>query len=683
MRRTIMLTLLFSIPAVARAEVDSSGVALVGAVPGYIYSVDVDTSRNLLFAGGLGGVVIVDISSPSAPVHLSSIPFEVVLDVSVDGNILLVSAYEQGLAIVDISDPSSPNVISIVDLPGQVADVAYGNGNVVFMASRYTGIFSIDISNPASPSVLDTFTSGVIYEIYARNDTVFAAGGSYDFFILDASDPASLSFVSGHTSGFFSWATDLMVVGDTVFLADMSEGVRMVDITNPGSPVDVDSVLLPGYVQFLSVRNGYLYAGTSADSIFSVNLSTMSVEAQYEDQGDLRDLATYGNYLFAAVSGGGVSILETPLLSYSGAFFTPSFTVSIASSGNYAYAGDWNAGLTVLDVSSMSNPRIVKTFPSLDFTQDLYIDGDFLYVAHAYDGLYVINISDPSNPFIDGSYNTPGVADGIYVSNGYAYVADNFGDLVILDVSIPQVPSPVATFEFPGRAMDVVGRDSLLFIAAGDSGLVVVNVSDPSSPYLVSQFVPPSSYIYSSKVYLVDSFLFLANYYELYILSVSAPDSPYVLVVDSFGGQSVMDVNGYGNLVYITVWDSGMKVLDVSSGDLSAYAGYYDPYISSLRDGIAPVDSFVLISAGISGIWNFRSLIPLEDREYISYPASPIRFSISRNGILLHTRGKYEIYDAGGRKIVEGYSDGNASIPMRRGVYILRMGATREKFVIP
>ncbi len=679
----MVLALLFSIPAVARAEVDSSGVALVGGVPGYIFSVEVDTSRNLLFAGGPGGVAIVDISSPSAPVHLSSLPFEVVLDVSVDGNILLVSAYEQGLAVVDISDPSSPHLLSVVNLPGQVADVAYGSGNVVFMASRYTGIFSIDISNPASPMVLDTFSAGVIYEIYARNDTVFAAGGSYDFFILDASDPSNLSFVSGHTSGFFSWATDLKVVGDTVFLADMSEGLRVVDISNPVAPVDVDSLELPGYVQLIDIRGGYAYAGTSSDSLFSVNLSTMSVEGQYEENGDLRDIVVSGDYLFAAASSGGVSILGTPSLSPSGAFYTPSFTVALVASGGYAYAGDWNAGLTVLDVSSISSPKIVKTFPSLDFVQDLYLDGDYLYVAHAYEGLYVINLSDPSDPFIDGNYNTSGVADGIYVSGGYAYVADNYGDLVVLDVSIPQVPSLVTTFQFPGRAMDVVGRDTLLFIAAGDSGLVVVNVSDPSSPSLVSQFVPPSSYIYSSKVYLVDSFLFLANYYELYVLSVSDPASPYVLVVDSFGGQSVMDVNGYGNLVYITVWDSGMRVLDLSSADPLTPAGYYDPYISSLRDGIAPMDSLVLISAGISGVWAFRSLIPLGDREYISHPASPIRFTIFRDGILLRGRGRYEIYSVGGRKIAEGYSFGDTRIPLRRGVYVLRMGPVHRKFVIP
>ena len=685
MRGILSYLYFFTVPVFAWAEVDSSSVALYGAVPGYIYSVDVDSSRGLLFAGGLGGVAIVDVSDPATPVHLSSIPFEVVLDVSVNGNYLLVSAYEQGLAIVDISDASHPQVLSTLKLPGQVADVACGNGNVVFMASRYAGIFSIDISNPASPSVLDTFPSGVVYEIYVRNDTVFAAGGSYDFFILDASNPSSLSFVSGHTSGFFSWATDLRVRGDTVFLADMGEGLRVVDVSNPSNPVDLDSLDTYDYVQYLDIGGNYAYLGTSDDTLFVVDLATMSIVGTYVEEGDLRDIQTLGSIIYTATSSYGVRILDASnpsSISEAGRFSTPSFTVSLAARDGYAYAGDWNSGLTVLDISSPYNPRIVKSFPSLDFVQDLYIDGDYLYVAHAYEGLYVVNISDPSSAFIDGSYNTQGVADGVYVSGNYAYVADNFGDLVILDISIPQVPSLINTFQFPGRGMDVVGKDSLLFIAAGDSGLVVVDVSDPLSPSLVSQFVPSSSYIYSSKVYLADTLLFLTNYQELYILSVSDPSSPYVVAVDSFGGQQVMDVNGYNNLVYITVWDSGMRVIDLNSPDILSYAGYYDPYISSFRDGIAPVDSFVVISAGISGVWVFRTLVPLGMKE-IFQNSRNIRFSVLRNGIRILSPGFFEIYDAAGRRVLGGASDGFTFVPLKRGVYILRMGFAREKFVVP
>ena len=579
---------LLIVPIIAWAGVDSSNVALVGSVPGYIYSVEVDSARSLLVAGGLGGVAIFDIADPVNPVHLSGLPFEVVLDVSLNGDYLLVSAYEQGLAIVDISDPSSPQILSVYHPDSGSVDVVYGYGNLVVVGMRSSGLYAIDISNPSSPLLLDTLSVGTIYEIFIRNDTIFAAGGNYDFIIVDATNPSSLNFVTGYTSGFFRWATDLKVIGDTVYLADMGEGLRVVDISDPTSPVDVDSLDTYDYAQRLDVSGNYAYLGTSDDTLFVVNLSTMSVVGTYVDEDDLRDVVVMGNLAYLAVSDGGVRILDISYpssVSIAGNFNTPSFTVAIAIRDNYAYAGDWSSGLTVLDISDIRFPRIVKTIDEADFVQDLFVQGDYLYVANAFDGILVFDISDPANPLMYGNYNTSGIADGVYVSGNYAYVADNYGDLVVLDVSIPGVPSPVATFEFPGRALDVVGRDSLLFIAAGDSGMVIVDVSNPSSPSLVGQFVPSSDYIYCEKIYVKDTLAFLSNYYELYVLDVSNPASPSVVLVDSFGGEPVKDVNGYSNLVYITVWDSGMRVMDLSSPEPLAYAGYYDPYISSFRDG--------------------------------------------------------------------------------------------------
>ncbi len=94
------------------------------------------------------------------------------------------------------------------------------------------------------------------------------------------------------------------------------------------------------------------------------------------------------------------------------------------------------------------------------------------------------------------------------------------------------------------------------------------------------------------------------------------------------------------------------------------------------------MDSFVLISAGISGIWSFKTLVPLGMEEQ-NGAVKGIRYTVSREGIRILERGFYEIYGVGGRRIERGYSDGDVRIRLKRGVYILRMGGTGVKFVIP
>ncbi len=683
--KNILSLSIFVFPGLALAQVaDSLNMSLLGTVPGSIKSVYVDTSRNLLYAGGAGGVIILDISDRSHPVHLSSIPFEMVLDVHASGNMLVVSAHEQGVALVDVSDPSSPVVLSIYQLPYDNAGihVAYLYGNTVFFAERYIGLFSLDVSDPYNPVLLDTLEMGTVQSIYVRNDTVFLAGGGSDLKIIDASDPDNLTLVSEHTSGFFSWAIDLAVVGDTVYLADYGEGLRVVDISDPTNPVDVDSLDTPDDARRVALSSGLVYVGMYNDSILVVDRNTLSVESIYYDDTDMEELFAEGNYLYVAAGDYGVSILDASNPSsvvLSSNFDTPDFTTGISVQGNYAYLADWNGGVMVVDISSPRNPRLIASVP-VHWPQDLVARDDYLFVANGYDGFYVINISDPANPYLDGNYNTAGFSRNIALRNNYAFVADNYNGVVVLDVSVPPVPSYITTYSIDPAAIEIFLKDTLLFVAAGDSGLYILNVSDVNNPVEVGRYHPDSSGFFEN-VYVAGNYAFLNDYYALHIVDVSDPASPTLVQTDSLGLFTIEDVWGYRNLVYIAAMDSGLRVMDISDPSFPSMVGYYDPYIIPFRNGMDARDSLVFVSGWMGGFWILKTSIPVgHDERSISAGIAP--FQITGAGVILRFSGRFDIYSISGRLIRSGISTGRDRIHLKPGAYILRTEGETYKLLI-
>jgi hypothetical protein len=148
-------------------------------------------------ADGDGGLVIADVSDPTAPTVVSTFRRDTaVIDVAASGSV----AYfvdEQGLVILDAADPAPPSVVSTYPAPHPTA-VAFEANRVV--VSSEAELIVVDVSDAASPkrwtSVPDE--DGDIVEVAVSDGVVYALARTGQLRLLDISQQGDPLLLGGH-----------------------------------------------------------------------------------------------------------------------------------------------------------------------------------------------------------------------------------------------------------------------------------------------------------------------------------------------------------------------------------------------------------------------------------------------------------------------------------------------------
>jgi hypothetical protein len=103
-------------------------------------------------ADWVGGLRVVDVSDPAAPVELGSYGTQHAWSVAVQGNYAYVADTYDGLRVVDVSDPAAPIEAGFYDAPGAANDVAVA-GEYVYVAGE-GGLFILRFAPSADAAQL-------------------------------------------------------------------------------------------------------------------------------------------------------------------------------------------------------------------------------------------------------------------------------------------------------------------------------------------------------------------------------------------------------------------------------------------------------------------------------------------------------------------------------------------------
>jgi hypothetical protein len=103
-----------------------------------------------------GRLIVYGVTTPASPNQLASVPMPVASTMSISGSLLLVAAGQSGLLVYDISNPSALAKQSQY-LAGNapVWDAVATVNGVVILAADSDGILILDLANPLSPQVLN------------------------------------------------------------------------------------------------------------------------------------------------------------------------------------------------------------------------------------------------------------------------------------------------------------------------------------------------------------------------------------------------------------------------------------------------------------------------------------------------------------------------------------------------
>ncbi|MGB8491877.1 MAG: hypothetical protein WCE64_12545 [Bacteroidales bacterium] len=304
-------------------------------------------------------------------------------------NFLFVNEYGKGIHVIDNSDPSNPQKRAFYEIMGNI-DMAI-KGNILY-ADSYIDLVAIDITDIDNPSEIGRLrnifpevvpegdawypyamvekTKGVIVDWEVRNVTEEREPGtSWGGWVYDG----DFAFVATANSGS-KWSAGagtggsmarFMLNGDLLYLIAHPWMLKTVDIEEADKMSVIDSVNVSRNMETLYKIEDKLFVGTTTGMlIYDISDAAQPVKISSYDHVTACDpVVADGHYAYVTLRTG----------------------TTCANGQNL---------LEVIDISSISNPYLVKSYPMFN-PHGLGIDGNLLFICDGTAGLKVYDKSDP------------------------------------------------------------------------------------------------------------------------------------------------------------------------------------------------------------------------------------------------------------------------------------------------
>jgi hypothetical protein len=399
-----------------------------------------------------------------------------------------------GLVVVDLTDPTAPALVGSYDTGGDATALALA-GDFAFVADGAGGVVVVDITNLGAPTLAGSFaTSGVATGIAVDGDHAFVAAGSDGLLVLDISDPTTPVLVGSLVTT--SDALDVAISGDQAFVAAGNLGLLVLDISDPVNPTLNGSAAAAGPALAVDVSGDFAMVAAGNSGLMVVNVTDMANPTLLGSvivPGSAVDLSIDGDLVQVAAGNGGLVTVGTQnpnSPTVLNVFGTPGSATGVFVSGVNAYVADGVAGLQVIEARTLITPLVWGSLTSSGHGVDIEIAGAYAFVVNGSD-LEVVDISDPALPLTAGTIDVGGTAHEITLAGNHAYLANGLAGLVVVDISDPISPAVAGSITVPGgEALGVSVDGNLAYVALDEQGLAVFDVSDPTTPTLVGQYNP-------------------------------------------------------------------------------------------------------------------------------------------------------------------------------------------------
>jgi parallel beta-helix repeat protein len=292
----------------------------VGLYSSLVHAEGVTISGNYAYvAAGANGLHIIDISNPNHPKQIGQFDTEGYANcVSVISNYAYVTNFldPHGLYVVDITDPFNPMGVSFFENEGgPYRDLAI-SGDVAYLADEW-GLSLIDISNPQNPSqigfiYLMTTSGHAIVGLDVKGTLAYLAMTQLGIKIVDVSDHENMPVIGTFTHGSI-YASNVTLVENRAYMS--GDGLRVLDISNPASPIEMGFFDAPDNAEGeVAVEGGIAYVAHGPHGVYAVDVSNpwmLNLVAHYDTLGYAGEIEVSDNYVYVADGSTGLLILKT------------------------------------------------------------------------------------------------------------------------------------------------------------------------------------------------------------------------------------------------------------------------------------------------------------------------------------------------------------------------------------
>lgn len=348
----VIIIFLISISAFFAALLEPTKISSQNAQPelelvGSILSQagEVDIEGNFAFVTSGGGIQFIDISNPSNPLLKTNLPPDGCGWGYLDAvpNYLYVTQtqirdqnctrYDEQLLtsmhVFSVSESGPPFEMGYVQIngPGAPTEVMQSS-SYVYVPHAHGGLKIINITNPGEPELVNSFANGVDFR-------------------------------------------DVQVVGTTLYLADLSGRLWIVDVSDPLNPAILSNQYLPVPGNALAVDIVDNYAYIAAGSWFLILDVSDPINPQHVGNIDWRSDPTFDGYV-----------------------------ADVKVEGDYAYTANWGSGLIAIDISDPANPVEVDRYDLGGVTTKVIVENGVIYVADLEKGLNIFQLTGLSQDVV-------------------------------------------------------------------------------------------------------------------------------------------------------------------------------------------------------------------------------------------------------------------------------------------
>jgi hypothetical protein len=469
----------------------------------------------------------------------------------------------------------------------------------------------------------------------------------------------------------------LVVDGTHAYLAE-EDGVSVVDISNPATPVEVSKI--PGKPWQLAVRDNLVYF-TDAHQKLNIYDVTNPANPSRVGQGTLPastfGLALYDHY---AVVGqfGDLEIVDVadpadPILVNS----IQRSVRTLKVVGRYTYLGNEN-GLEVVDLIDPQFPKLVGLI-AVGYVKALAVQGSFVYALFD-QKIKVVDVSDPRNPTLATTLTGDTYFEAIGVAGDYL-CAERQGAFEVYDVHSPGAPTRIFSGEEWNGAGDITISGHYAYVSDGEARLRILDIADPAAPKSVYDLDGSTRAILFAAPYLYVA----ENSQTPKFRVLDATDLAHPKQVAELGGFSINEMTRQGSFIYALGREKDLRIIDVSNPTNPKFAGIFPTekwattltvqgnygYLASYFTNLSVLDlsnpaSPRLVGSypttnttvAVSGSWAFAGTFPNTIQVLdISNPATPIlantvssaglvsAFAIAGTNLLAGSARGLEVFD--------------------------------------
>ncbi len=309
----------------------------------------------------------------------------------------------------------------------------------------------------------------------------------------------------------------LYYYNDKIYINERSEGIHVIDNSDPQNPVNTEFIAIPGNESF-AIKNDILYASSYID-LLAIDLNSQQVVGRtesvfpplWEDLANNRvavsyketkvteevDCDSYSNFYYENGEyidfvGGGFAEGDVALQNAASDNKSNSGTGIGGSMSRFTIVGDYLyvVDQTSLDVFSLENPIQPSAASSVEVgwgIETIFPYEDKLFIG-SNAGMFIFDNSNPTAPSLLSQFEHARACDPVFVDGDYAYVTLRSGtecegftnQLDLVDISNLSAPFLVKTFPMQNpHGLSISGN--YLFLCEGEFGLKSFDITDPTT----------------------------------------------------------------------------------------------------------------------------------------------------------------------------------------------------------